>query len=45
MSFVRISCAEDKGVGQLHVAGEGGVGGRCSGVEGVTEGEHWECFN
>ena len=34
--------AEDEGVGQLHVPGQGGEGGRCRGVEGVTEGEHWE---
>ena len=34
--------AEDEGVGQLQVPGQGGEGGRCRGVEGVTEGEHWE---
>ena len=34
--------AEDEGVGQLHLPGQGGEGGRCRGVEGVTEGEHWE---
>ena len=37
--------AEYEGAGQLHGPGQGGEGGRCRGVEGVTEGEHWECMN
>ena len=34
--------AEDEGVGQLQAPGQVGEGGRCRGVEGVAEGEHWE---
>ena len=37
--------AEDEGGGQRHVPGQGGEGGRCRGVEGVTEGEHLECLD
>ena len=37
--------AEDEGVGQLHVSGQGGEGGRCPGVEGATEGEHREALH
>ena len=36
--------AEDEGVGQLHIPGQGGEGGRCRGGDCVAEGEHWECF-